>query len=286
MSVVGAVWQPVKEKWRVQLRDVKTKIEFIREVDVFISCVGAISIPKDCNIPGHESFTGTIWHSARWNHNYDYRGKRIAVIGNGCSASQFVPALVDAGCQVTQYARSPQWYHPRPNHQFSSLQKGLFRWIPGLQRVYRFYLFIDTDNLITTYLATPLAQKVRTKVEGESMAYMKATAPAKYHDILTPNYPLGCKRRVFDPGYLECLHKPNIELIPEGLDHIEGSTIVSQSGIRRDFDAIVLATGYKVQEFLTPMEITGENGSLVDHWKATRGAQAYKGTFVSGFPNL
>lgn len=255
-------------------------------MDIFISCVGAISIPKDCNIPGHESFTGSIWHSARWNHKYDYKGKRIAVIGNGCSASQFVPALVDAGCEVVQYARSPQWYHPRPNHTFSSLQKLAFKWLPGLQRLYRLYLFIDTDNLITTYLATPVAAKVRAKVESESLAYMKATAPAKYHGILQPNYPLGCKRRVFDPGYLECLNKPNIELIPEGIDHIEGSTIVSQSGIRRDFDAIVLATGYKVQEFLTPMEIVGENGSLVDHWKASRGAQAYKGTFVSGFPNL
>jgi cation diffusion facilitator CzcD-associated flavoprotein CzcO len=166
------------------------------------------------------------------------------------------------------------------------LQKAAFKWIPSLQAVYRFYLFIDTDNLITTYLATPVAQKVRDKVEADSIAYMKATAPAKYHDVLTPNYPLGCKRRVFDPGYLECLNKPNIELISEGPERIEGSTIITSSGIRRDFDAIVLATGYKVQEFLTPMEITGENGSLVDHWKATRGAQAYKGTFVSGFPNL
>lgn len=284
--VLGATWLPDHKMWQVTLKDLMTGQEFVRQADVFISCVGAISLPKDCNIPGHETFSGTLWHSARWNHDFDYRGKRVAVVGNGCSASQFVPALVDAGCQVVQYARSAQWFHPRPNHQYSSLERAAFKWIPGLQRLYRLWLFVDTDNLITTYLNGPAADKVRAKVEADSLRYMQETAPKKYHKLLTPDFPLGCKRRVFDPGYLQCLHSPNIEVLPEGIDHIEGSKIVSNSGKTHEVDAIVLATGYKVQEFLTPMHIEGENGSLVQHWKESRGAQAYKGTFVSGFPNL
>ncbi|KAK4048332.1 hypothetical protein OIV83_004854 [Microbotryomycetes sp. JL201] len=283
----GASWDGNRRKWRVKLQDCKTKETFEREADVFVSAVGAIAQPKDCNIPGHETFTGTMWHSARWNHSFDVRGKRVAVIGNGCSAAQFVPRLVDAGAQVVQYARSPQWYHPRPNHRYTAVEKWALKWIPGLMRAYRFYLFVDTDNLLTTYLNDEHAQKVRAKAEIESRKYMEATAPAKYHKQLLPNYPLGCKRRVFDPGYLACLHAPNIELLSEGIDHIEGSAIISASGRRDEFDAIILATGYKVQEFLTPMKITGEGGKeLSQHWKETRGAQAYHGTFVSGFPNF
>ncbi|KAM0750741.1 monooxygenase [Meredithblackwellia eburnea MCA 4105] len=287
VECAGAAWHNDKQHWVVRLKDLKTGLSFTRQCDVFISCVGAISIPKDINIPGHESFTGTIWHSARWNHDFKVAGKRIAVIGNGCSASQFVPRLVEAGANIVQYARSPQWYHPRPNHRYTSLEKFSFAWIPGVMRAYRLWLFLTTDSLLTTYLATGKAQNVRAKVEAESIAYMKATAPKKYHQILTPNYPLGCKRRVFDPGYLACLNAPNIELLPEGIDHIEGNTIVSSSGKRHEFDAIILATGYKVQEFLTPMEIVGDEGrSLGQYWKETRGAQAYRGTFVSHFPNF
>lgn len=284
---MGAEWDEARRKWVVSFRDERTKVEFTREADLFISCVGAISIPKDCTIPGHESFKGVIWHSARWNHDYDVRGKRIAVVGNGCSAAQFVPWLVEQGAQVTQYARSQQWYHERPNHRFTAVQRFLFRHVPGLLTLYRSRLFVETDSLLTTYLATPKAQKVRSSIEKESLAYMQRTAPAKYHKLLTPDYPLGCKRRVFDPGYLACLHSPNIELRTEGISRIEGETVISPSGHEADFDAIILATGYKVQEFLSPLEIKGTNGKLLSqHWKETRGAQAYRGTFVSGFPNL
>lgn len=141
--------------------------------------------------------------------------------------------------------------------------------------------------LLTTYLASLKAERVRTRVEAESKAYMESKAPLKYHAALLPAYPLGCKRRVFDPGYLECLNAPNIELLSEGIDRIEGSTVISSSGKRTEADAIILATGYKVQEFLSPLEITGCDGKLLSqHWKETRGAQAYLATFVSGFPNL
>ncbi|KAK4053943.1 hypothetical protein OIO90_003780 [Microbotryomycetes sp. JL221] len=283
----GAAWDERNKKWRVKLQDCKTKETFEREADVFVSCVGAISVPKDCAIPGYETFTGTMWHSARWNHEFDVKGKRVAVIGNGCSAAQFVPALVNAGAQVKQYARSPQWYHERPNHQYSKIERLAFKTIPGLMRLYRLYLFLNTDKLLTTYLNDDNAQKVRAQAEIDSRRYMEANAPAKYHKQLLPTFPLGCKRRIFDPGYLACLHSPNIELLSEGIDHIEGATVVSASGRRDDYDAIVLATGYKVQEFLTPLSIVGENGmSLSQHWKETRGAQAYHGTFVSGFPNF
>ena len=287
VSVLGASWNSAKQRWVVRLKDLKTGQAFVRESDVFISCVGAISVPKDCTIPGHESFKGEIWHSARWNHDYDYRGKRIAVIGNGCSAAQFVPALVDAGAQVTQFARSAQWYHPRPNHVYSAFEKACFKYVPGLMWLYRLRLFFDTDNLLLTYLSSPAAERERTKIEAESKAYMESKAPAKYHKELLPSFPLGCKRRVFDPGYLECLNKPNIELLSEGIERLEENKIVSSSGKEREVDAVVLATGYKVQEFLTPLEVVGEDGkSLTQHWKETRGAQAYHGTFVSHMPNF
>lgn len=130
-------------------------------------------------IDGHETFTGTTFHSARWNHEIDLTGKRVAVVGNGCSASQFVPHLIKIGAQVTQYARSPQWYHPRPNHLYTKFERWALKNIPGLIQAYRLYLFLDTDQLLETYLATNRAQKARDVAERDSKAYMESMAPGK-----------------------------------------------------------------------------------------------------------
>lgn len=286
IECISASWNK-EGYWDVHLRDTQTGVEYTRSATVFISAVGGISKPRDTKFQGMEKFTGEIFHTARWNHKYDYRGKRLAVIGNGCSAAQVVPAVAQDAAFVKQYARSAQWYHERPNRNFTAFEKWCFRNVPLWARYLRLRLFLMSDSLVATYMPGPAAEKLRDKAEQKAREYIYSMAPRQYHEFLVPDFPLGCKRRIFDPNYLENLHRSNVEVAPVGIGSIDETGITSTDGNRTEFDAIVLATGYDVQQFLVPMEICGKQGkSLSEQWKESRGAQAYMGTYVHNFPNF
>ncbi|KAJ8080125.1 hypothetical protein PM082_016953 [Marasmius tenuissimus] len=290
IECLGASWNASSRKWDVKLYDSLTKVEFVRSATVLISGVGGISFPRDIKFEGMQTFKGEggVFHTARWNHNYDFRGKRVAVIGNGCSAAQVVPALLRDGAGfVKQYARSPQWYHERPNRDYTQLEKWCFKWIPLWQKWLRLKMFQLNDNLVTTYMAGKRETKEREQVERHAREYILSVAPQKYHGFLIPDFPLGCKRRIFDPGYLGSLNAPNVEVVPEGINAIDETGIVNVDGTHTSFDLIVLATGFKVQQFLTPMELVGKDGkTLNEQWKEDRGAQAYMGSYIHNFPNF
>ncbi|KAK7230081.1 hypothetical protein V2G26_002251 [Clonostachys chloroleuca] len=287
VECIGSEWDSSKNQWRVRLRDLKTGIEFTRTATMFISAVGGISVPREVHFEGMENFRGPIYHTAQWRHDVSYAGKRVAVIGNGCSAVQVVPALSEKAEYVKQYARSPQWYHERPNRHFTGFEKWLFRTVPLLMRLRRWNIFWSIDKQSYAYRGTDAGVQQRLKEEDVARDYIRHKAPEKYHAILTPDFELGCKRKIADPGYLEALHRDNIELIPEGLQRVTETGIISSSGREDEYDIIVLATGFKVSQFLTPMEIMGADGNtLQQQWNECRGAQAYLGTFVHNFPNL
>jgi cation diffusion facilitator CzcD-associated flavoprotein CzcO len=287
VECTGAKWSSEKQKWDVHLKDHATGIEFTRAASVFVSAVGAISFPRDVKFPGMEKFHGPMFHTARWDHSVDYTGKRVAVIGNGCSAAQVVPSIASKVAFVKQYARSGQWYHARPNHQFTSSEKAMFRWLPLWQRLLRLQIFLKADEETTTYFPSPEGVKARAAAEEESKRYIKSRTPKKYWDSIIPTFPLGCKRRIFDPDYLDALNLPNVELLNHGIQEITETGIISSGGVKDDFDIIVLATGFQVAKFLTPMDIIGAHSmSLAQQWKECRGAQAYLGTYVHNFPNL
>lgn len=287
VECVGARWLSDKSQWEVHLKDHKTKIEYKRYATVVVSAVGAISFPRDVKFPGMEKFQGPLFHTARWDHSVNYRGKRVAVIGNGCSAAQVVPALAKEAAFVKQYARSGQWFHARPNRDYTALDRLMFRWVPLYQRWLRLRIFLDADDETATYFGTPKGLKERAKAEAESKQYIRSKVKEEYSRHLIPKFPLGCKRRIFDPDYLDSLNLPNVELLPEGIQEFTETGIISSSGIEDDFDIIVLATGFQVSQFLTPMHIVGTTGqSLHDQWRECRGAQAYLGTHVHNFPNL
>ncbi|KAE8423564.1 FAD/NAD(P)-binding domain-containing protein [Aspergillus pseudocaelatus] len=287
VEVTEAEWIEPESCWRVRMRDLQTAHTFEREAEILVSCVGTLGIPKKCTIPHLEEFQGHLWHSGKWNHEVDYTGKRVAVVGNGCSAAQLVPKVAEKASHVTQFQRSPQWINERPNRRFTTFEKWCFRYLPAWNRLYRFWIWKDTDALHTLYQSdTPAMVAAREKATQEAVDYMKAHAPKKYHDAIIPKFPLGCKRRIFDPGYLDCLHRSNVELTTEKIVEF------TPEGLRTDqrdipFDIVVLSTGFNVQEFVSPIKVIGRGGkTLNEHWKDTRGAQAYRGTFVSGFPNF
>ncbi|KIW32891.1 uncharacterized protein PV07_04404 [Cladophialophora immunda] len=287
IECLGAVWNEEEQLWEVSLKNVVTGIEFRRKANIFVSAVGGISAPKEIDLPGKETFTGRSWHSARWDHSYDYTGKRLAVIGNGCSASQIVPKLVQKASFVKQYSRSAQWYHERPNHLTSPLSKALCRYVPLYQRYLRLRLFASFEFMTLAYGAGEKAARERRKLEGASKRYTLGKTPQKYHGFIIPDFPLGCKRRVFDPDYLDSLSSPNLDVTASKIKQIDGSVIETEDGDRTEFDAICYATGFRVTEFLTPMRVIGRDGvQLNEKWKETGGAVAYKGMTVAGFPNF
>lgn len=187
--------------WEVRLRDTKTHVEYVRHSAIFISAVGGISKPRDTYFEGIEKFTGEVFHTARWNKQFNYSGKRMAVIGNGCSAAQVVPAIAKTAGFVKQYARSAQWYHERPNRDFTAFEKWCFRNIPLWERYVRLRIFLASDALVATYMPGPAAEKLRIKTEKTARQYIYDTAPKKYHKFLVPDFPLGtCSSIAFPSG--------------------------------------------------------------------------------------
>lgn len=146
---------------------------------------------------------------------------------------------------------------------------------------------MDTDSLAASYGSSPEEVKERREIEENAKAYIYSQAPKKYHEILVPDFALGCKRRIFDPNYLSSLHLDHVDLLEEGIREVTKTGIISESGYEEDFDIIILATGFQVSNFLTPMQIVGKTGiAIKDQWESKKGAQAYMGTFVHNFPNF
>ncbi|PNP38823.1 hypothetical protein TGAMA5MH_09046 [Trichoderma gamsii] len=284
---LGATWSNERQLWDVTFLNLRTKEKLVESANVLLSAVGGFSQPRIVEFPGMEKFKGRVFHTAEWDHSYDYTGKKMAVIGNGCSAAQVVPNVAPRVAKLTQYARSAQWYHARPNHKFTRFEKACFNYVPLLQRYHRLKLFMSTDNLASVYGSSEKQIRQRVDIERKAMKYIRSQCPEKYHSFIVPDFPLGCKRRIFDPGYLKSLHNEHVDLLPEGIKELTETGIVSESGLYEDFDVIVLATGFQVQNFLAPMEIIGKNGkSLREQWASKAGAQAYMGTYVHNFPNF
>ncbi|KAB5531368.1 hypothetical protein GE09DRAFT_1040978 [Coniochaeta sp. 2T2.1] len=282
---LAAEW--VDEQWRVLLVNTRTGQRLVRGCDILLSAVGGFSHPRRIDFPGMDRYKGKIFHTAEWDHSFDWTGKRIAVIGNGCSAAQVIPSIAPDVKKLTQYARSPQWYHPRPNKPFTSFDKFCFRYIPLWQRFHRLDTFLKTDQLASIYGSDADQVEKRLATEDEARRYIYNQSPKKYHDFIVPDFPLGCKRRIYDPGYLACLHRDNVELLPEGIRTLTEAGLISDTGKEENFDAVILATGFKVQSFLDSIKVTGKAGqSLHGQWDKHRGAQAYMGTYVHNFPNF
>ncbi|EED16979.1 dimethylaniline monooxygenase, putative [Talaromyces stipitatus ATCC 10500] len=302
-SVKKAVWDETYGVWVSDVLDRKTGT--IRKVRsrVVVSAVGALSIPRECEIEGAETFRGAMFHSARWDHEFDWGGKEVVVIGNGCSATQFVPILSNGSTtknyitkrspvkKVTQFARQPHWLAERPNPVYSPLFKWTMCYIPLVMRMYRLWLYADMEK---DFFGFNLSKgvKIRQNLTNERLEYMKRTAPEKYHSALTPTTEIGCKRKVNDTDYFSCLHNDNMELVwDDPVVAVTETGVRTKSGREVRADAIILANGFQTQKVLYPLntEIRGEGGvSLDDHWQQVSNGhpQAYYGTCISSFPNF
>ncbi|KAJ5922976.1 monooxygenase [Penicillium verrucosum] len=291
--VNSAHWDESSRTWLVTVTDLKASKTYNRRCKILVSAVGILSMPNGCDIDGASSFKGPMFHTAQWDHSFDWKDKDMVVIGNGCSATQVVPALSDkddgAARKVTQFARQAQWIFERPNPPYSSRFRWTMKCVPLAMRAYRaiqnYYAELDFYSF-----PTETGAGIRKMYADTQGAYIRQASPAKYHDFLIPKTEVGCKRRVMDSDYLQSLHRDNVELMyDDPIREIVEHGVLTKSGRFVPADAIVLANGFQVQKPLLSLNLFGKGGvSVAEHWDtfSEGSASSYFGTCLSGFPNF
>ncbi|OQS17313.1 4-hydroxyacetophenone monooxygenase [Nocardia donostiensis] len=279
VEVTDAEFDEQTGRWQVRTADGNQ-----HTTDVLISAVGQLSRPAMPNIPGIDTFTGAAFHSAEWNHDVDLTGKRVACIGTGASAIQYIPRIQPMAEHLTLFQRSAAWLLPKPDVEYSSRHHAVFKHFPPSRWVERFgiWLFFEVMALALTDLpgirkpTTKLADKFREKQVPDPVLRAK----------LTPDYEAGCKRALFSNDYFPALGRPNVAVETTAIEAITPTGVRTADGVEHEVDVIIYGTGFKGTEFLAPMNIYGLGGrKLADAW-AGEGARAYLGISVPHFPNL
>ena len=276
-ELLDASWNEDGQHWHI------TTTQGQLTADILILGNGPLSEPSLPPIPGIERFEGVLFHSARWKHDYDLTGKRVAVIGTGASAIQFVPQVQPRVGHLSLFQRTPPWILPRQDHPIPAWQRALFRILPITQRFVRIKIYWQRELLVPGFVHRSNILK-----RGEQLALRhlaKRVPDPELRAKLTPQYAMGCKRILLSDDFYPAITRPNVEVITERIREVRANSIVTEDGREREIDTIICATGFHVTDAHLPQHVHGRGGrSLADSWHA--GPGAYLGTAVAGFPNL
>ncbi|MBO0854952.1 MAG: NAD(P)/FAD-dependent oxidoreductase [Nocardia sp.] len=265
--------------WKVRTADGETLT-----ADILIPAVGQLSRPAMPNIPGIDSFTGTAFHSAQWNHDIDLTGKRVACIGTGASAIQYIPAIAPRVEHLTLFQRSAAWVLPKFDTEYTAVHHTLFKYLPPTRWAERFAIWLFFEVMALALTDIPWIKGPVIKIADHHRA--KAVDDPELLAALTPDYAAGCKRALFSNDYFPTLTRPNVQVETTAIAEVTPTGIRTADGVDHEVDVIIYGTGFKGTEFLAPMNIYGLGGrKLADEW-APEGARAYLGMAVPGFPNL
>jgi 4-hydroxyacetophenone monooxygenase len=296
-EVEEAAFDEATATWRVTVRRADGSREALA-ANAVISAVGQLNRPRYPEIPGMERFRGESFHSALWNHDVPLVGKRIAVIGTGASAFQFVPLIAEQASQVNVFQRTPPWMSPTPDYfqDIPAEKHWLLNHVPYYAKWYRFWMFWRTaEGLLAAVKKDPAwnDQERAVSVRNDELrqlltAYLAelCQGDAELLDKVTPRYPVAGKRMLRDDGrYLRALQRDNVRLITDPIVEINETGVVTASGEQVDVDVLIYGTGFQANRFLWPMKITGRGGvELHEHWDGD--PRAYLGITIPGFPNL
>ena len=249
-----------------------------------VSGLGQLNLPNTPEFEGQESFSGESFHSARWNHDMDLKGKRVAVIGNAASAIQFIPPVAEQAEQVVVYQRSANYLVPRNDFSYSPAAKQRFADHPWLQKLSRLRWFMRQELImIGAMLSGSLRQKLMTWMSTKYL--QEQVSDPQLQSKLSPDYPMGCKRILVSDDYYQALVQHGVELVTSPIEGIGPEGVRTQGGIERSVDVIIYGTGFRATEFLAELDVRGRDGmALKDSW--ADGAQALRGVAVPGYPNL
>ena len=277
-QLAEAEWDESAGHWRLRFFDGSSDT-----VEVLIGAIGPLSRPRMPALAGLESFDGAAFHSSQWRHDVDLAGKRVAVIGTGASAIQFVPLIARGAARLHIYQRTPPWVLPLRDRAFEPWERRLYRVMPFAQRLLRWWIYLRQELLVRAFLG---GEAMQQKFRAVGMHFLKRQVPdAALRAKLTPDYAPGCKRLLISNTWYPALQRPNVELLTEGVAKLRGNRVVGESGSEREVDAVIFATGFITTEFVSPMKITGRGGAdLAAAWKG--GAATHLGISVAGFPNF
>jgi cation diffusion facilitator CzcD-associated flavoprotein CzcO len=277
-GVASADFDESASRWRV-----RTEAGEVIEADVLVPAVGQLSRPAMPDIPGRESFRGPAFHSATWDHDVDLAGKRVAVIGTGASAIQFVPELQRVAGHVTVFQRSAPWIVRKNDVAYRPWHRRLFRRLPVTQKFERFRIWLICEFLSLGLVDVP---PVRAYLGRLGRKHLERQVPdGELRAKLTPDYAPGCKRALFSNEFYPALTKPNVALETEKIVGILPEGVRTADGVVHEADVLVYGTGFRASDFLVPMAVRGRDGAeLAETWRD--GAWAYLGITVPRFPNL
>jgi cation diffusion facilitator CzcD-associated flavoprotein CzcO len=276
-EVVRCAW--AGGRWRLETRSGRRD-----EADFVIAATGVLHHPRLPDIPGLEDFRGACFHSARFDHGVPLDGRRLGIVGTGSTAVQMVPALVDRVARLVLFQRTAQWIMPQENPAYGGEERAEFHRNPERMREIRDEVarifgdfssgLVDADSphmkLIEHACRANLEQSV--------------TDPA-LHEKLLPSYRAACKRLVMSPDFYPAIQKPNAELVTEGIERVEAGGVRTRDGRLHELDVLVLATGFRVDRFVRPIEVVGRGGARLDDVWTPR-PTAYLSISVPGFPNF
>ena len=250
---------------------------------VLIAAPGLLSEPATPRIPGLEDFTGTLFHSARWNHDHDLSGERVAMFGTGATAVQIAPRIQPRVKRLTVFQRTPPWVLPHPDREITARQKRVFARAPLLQKLSRAAIYTMREGYVLGFVLQPRILRLPETVA--KMHMRRQVKDPAMREKLTPGYAIGCKRILLSEEWYPAITAPNAELVTDPVERIEAGAIVTRDGRRREVDTIILATGFSPTDPPIARRIAnGEGETLSQAWGGS--PQAYRGTTVAGFPNL
>jgi cation diffusion facilitator CzcD-associated flavoprotein CzcO len=275
-GVTAAEFNEKNGVWHLTLTDGETL-----QATAVISSVGQLGRPAFPDIPGRHDFAGPSWHSARWNHDVSLAGQRVAVIGTGASAIQFVPEIAKEAAHLDVYQRSAPYVLPKSDRSYGYAEHALREAFPALRKADRLRVFLYGELLTSGFVLSP---KMLAAPRAMWRRQLRAISDPELRARCIPDYVMGCKRVVFSNDWYPTLARPDVDLVTDPIERITPDGVVT-GGALRPADVIIYGTGFRSTEFLVPMSVTGAGGRGLDEaWRD--GAEAYLGITVTGFPNF
>jgi cation diffusion facilitator CzcD-associated flavoprotein CzcO len=278
-EVTGARWDADEARWHVATA---SGAEYVARF--LVAGTGALHIPNVPDLPGLDTFAGRVFHSARWDHDYDVTGKRVAVIGTGASAIQFVPRIAPEVAELHLFQRTPPWIMPKPDHAIPDWARTVFNRVPGAQRAYRNLLYWMLEARASGFNGHPAMLRLAQRFARWNLE--RAITDPGLRAQLTPDYTMGCKRVLVANDFYPTLNRPNVHLITDGVAEIRPTGVVDRTGVHREVDAIIFGTGFHVTDGFDYLNVIGRDGrDLAKEWRSS-GIETHLGMTVAGYPNL
>ncbi|WP_228942600.1 flavin-containing monooxygenase [Nocardioides sp. Leaf374] len=281
-TVTSLRWSEDTRSWAVATAEGATY-----EADVVVTATGQLSEPVVPDLPGADSFAGPSFHSAQWRHDVDLTGKRVAVVGTGASAIQFVPGIVDRVGALTVFQRSAPYVVPKPDQEWGERHHRVFDRVPALMGAERRSWFWLTERLNAALVGeSPLTPAINRGLRAVWRLHLRRQVrDAALRARLVPDYPIGCKRLLFSNDWYPALDRDHVEVVDTAVAGVEPTGVRTADGVLHEVDVVIWGTGFAATRFLDGVEVVGPGGrTLAEQWRG--GARAHLGVGVAGFPNL